>query len=246
MTKPLTAAIFSTAALFCGLQVAHSAESLNKIVNPSLLGTTVKYAEFLIGAPAMLERMDDVGIQRNSYERKGCYISLGVDNGKVISVGMFFDTAKGCDLDVSETVNRRGAKGSKTTFKDYAWRGPLHFTDPQLPSCNACGEGSFNALIDGVGVMSNLSIQLSADTYGPGNNHDAWRSLLRKNGIDGSPSKALPLTAENCPLRKFDAQAYEILKNTPVTGIAYSRTPEALQPTCSGETVWSLIRRGSN
>lgn len=133
---------------------------------------------------------------------------------------------------------------SKTTFRDYAWRGPLHFTDPQLPSCNACGEGSFHAIIDGVGALSMLSVQLEGATYTPDSRYDDWRSLLRSNGVDGSDDEALPVTSSNCPLRRFDREAYELLKGTKVTGIAFSRTPEVLQPQCNGKTVWSLIRRG--
>ena len=245
MRKLATSAFVLVVTLtFGGSQVAAAAAPLDKIVNPSFLGVTVKYAEFMIGVPAMREKIDDLGFQRNLYERDGCYIQLGVKSGQVVSVGMYFNPKNGCDLDLSDTTNRPGARGSQTTFKDYAWRGPLHFTDPQLPSCNACGEGSFNATVDGVGVMGNVSVQLSADTYGPGNKHGAWRDLLRANGIDGTREDSLPLTAENCPLRRFDAQAFNLLKDTRVTGIAFSRTRGALQPACSGTTVWSLNRRG--
>lgn len=241
-----TATTFLLAALFSfgHLQVASAAAPLNEIVNPSLLGVTVKYAESIIGSPAMYEKVDDLGFQRNLYKRNDCYIRLGIKNKTVVSVGMYFQPEKGCDVDVSEIVNKAGVRGSMTRFKDYARRGPLYFTSPQLPVCNACGEGSFNATIEGVGMLGNLSVQLSGDTYGPGNNYEAWRDLLRSNGIDGSREDALPLTAKNCPLRRFDEQAFSLLKDTRVTGIEFSRTPGALQPECSGKTVWSLIMRG--
>ena len=247
MRSSITAAFLLAASLsFGSSQIALAAAPLNKIVNPGFLGVTVKYAELLIGSPAMREKMDDLGFQRNVYERDGCYIDVGVKNDKVISVGMYFQPEKGCDVDVSEIVSRPGVKGSNTRFKDYAGRGDLHFTDPQLPSCNACGEGSFNATIDGVSALGMLSVQLTGDTYGPGNNRDAWRDLLRKNGIDGTRENALPSTAEDCPLRRFGKQAFSLVKDARVTGIAYSRTHRALQPECSGKTVWPLIMRGQN
>jgi hypothetical protein len=243
--KLTTPSIFLAAVLTIGCSPwAAASTPLDKIVNPSFIGVTVKYAEFAIGVPAMRERTDDLGFQRNTYERDGCYIQLGIKSGQVVSVGMYFNPKIGCDINAAEATKRPGVRGSQTKFKDYAWRGPLHFTDPQLPSCNACGEGTFNATVDGVGVLNNVSVQLSGDTYAPGNKYDAWRDLLRANGIDGRSEDALPLTAENCPLRRFDAQAFNLLKDVRVTGIAFSRTPEALQPACSGKTVWSLIRRG--
>jgi len=229
---------------------AKAATSLDEIVNPGMLGKTLKYAEFKIGSPAMREVTDQLGIQRNFYELNGCTVSVGVSNNKVASVGLTLDPSKGCDLDVSGVAEtpQPGSKAkmlaSATTFKNYAWRGPLHFTDPQLPSCNACGEGSFNATIDGVGALNMLSVQLEGHSYAPGSRYDGWRDLLRANGIDGTQEDILPLTGENCPLRRFDAQAYQLLKDTRVTGIAFSQTREVLQPQCNGKTVWPLTLRG--
>jgi hypothetical protein len=39
--------------------------------------------------------------------------------------------------------------------------GPLHFTDRQLPACNAWGEGTFSAAVDGVAALGNLVDQLT-------------------------------------------------------------------------------------
>jgi hypothetical protein len=229
---------------FGDVRTATAAAPLDKIVHPGFLGVTVKYAEFMISVPAMREKIDDLGFQRNTYERDDFYIQLGVKSGQVVSVGLYFNPKNGCDLDVSDTIKTSGARGSQTTFENYAWRGTLHFTDPQLPVYNACGEGTFNATVDGIGALDYVSVQLSADTYGPGSRWDAWRDLLRANGIDGTRKDLLSKTVENCPLRRFDAQAFNLLKDTRVTGIAFSRAREALQPACSGTTVWSLNMRG--
>lgn len=227
---------------------ALASTSLDEIVTPDMLGVTVKYAEHKIGVPAMREKIDELGFQRNSYELNGCYISIGIKNSEVVSIGMYFQPEKGCDVDVSSVMHRSSGviRGSSTTFKDYAWRGQLHFTDPQIPSCNACGEGTFYAMIDGYGALGYLSVKLSADTYGPGNNHRAWRDMLGQN-LGYEEFDNLPLTAKNCQLRNFDGQAFELLKDTKVTGIEYSRStlyPSPLQPQCSGKTVHSLILRG--
>jgi len=247
--KALPGITFALTALLLGFN-AHANPSLNEIVNPAMLGKTLKYAEFKIGSPAMREVTDDLGIQRNFYEVNGCTVVISVSKNNVVSVGMSLEPSKGCDLDVNGiaegSAHRSKAKilASKTTFRDYAWRGPLHFTDPQLPSCNACGEGSFHATIDGVGALSMLSVQLEGATYTADSRYDEWRSLLRNSGVDGSDDDALPVTSSNCPLRRFDQEAQELLKGTKVTGIAFSRTPEILQPQCSGKTVWPLIHRG--
>lgn len=244
MKKLVTSTFILVAAFGFGyVKDVSAAAPINKIVNPGFLGVTVKYAEFMIGSPAMREKIDDLGFQRNTYERGDCYIDVGIKNDKVVSVGMYFEPKKGCDVDVSNIVNRQGVSmDSMTRFKDYAWRGELHFTSPQFPSCNACGEGPFYATIDGTGAMGYLSVQLTGDAYGSGSQYDAWMSLLERNGVEGH---SLPLTAENCPLRRFDAQAFNLLKNTRVTGIAFSSSlNRALQPECSGKTVWSLNLRG--
>lgn len=242
MKKTITIAFLLSWLSFGHSSVAFAAAPLNKIVNPSFLGVTVRYAEYMIGSPAMKETVDDLGFQWNLYKRKDCYIRAGIKSGKVVSVGMSFDPKKGCDIDVSDTINKKTpVKGSMTTFKDYAGAGSLHFTDPQFPTCNACWEGVFYATIDGVGAMDMLSIQLTGDSLSPG--YDAWSALRYKKGIRGED---LPLTAENCPLRDIDYQAFPLLKDTPVLGIAYSRTPRALQPECSGAAVFWEMRRGQD
>lgn len=224
--------------------------SLDEIVTPDMLGVTLKYAEHKIGVPAMKEKVDDLGFQRNIYEFNGCYIGIGIKNGEVVSIGMSFQPEKGCDVDVSGVMYQRSGviKGSSTTFKDYAWRGQLHFTDPQIPTCNSCWEGLFYATIDGVGALGNISVQLTADAYGPESNHRAWKDMLNKNGLSYEEFENLPLAAENCPLRRFDDQAFGLLKDTKVTGIEYGRSnmePRSLQPQCSGKTVHSLMLRGN-
>ncbi|RRU02341.1 hypothetical protein [Stenotrophomonas sp. 278] len=247
--KPLAGGALVATTLLLGF-TAQADTSLDEVVNPSMLGKTLKYAEFKIGSPAMREFTDDLGIRRNFYEVNGCTVAVSVSNSNVVSVGMSLEPTKGCDLDVNGIAEgaKPGSKAtilaSKTTFKDYAWRGPLHFTDPQLPSCNACLEGGFNANIDGVGALGMVSVQLEGATYTPDSRYQDWRSLLRNNGIDGTDSDALPITSSTCPLRRFDHQAYQLLKNTKVIGISFSRTSEVLQPQCSGKTVWPLIHRG--
>lgn len=228
----------------------YASTSLDEIVTPSMLGVTVKYAEYKIGVPAKREKIDDLGFQRNIYDLNGCYISIGIKNGEVVSIGMSFQPENGCDVDVSGMMYRPSGviKGSSTTFKDYAWRGQLHFTDPQIPTCNGCWEGIFYATIDGFSALGNISVQLTADSYGPESGHRAWRDMLDKNNLGNEKFENLPLTAENCPLRRFDEQAFNLFKDTKVAGIEYGRSnmePSPLQPQCSGKTVHSLMLRGN-
>lgn len=228
----------TAAALFlfslANVPAAFAAAPLNEIVNPKFLGVSLKYAESKIGSPAKYEHTDALGFKRNTYELQKCQIEVGVKDNKVVSVGMYFDPKKGCDVDVSEIVNKPGSKGSKTRFKDYSWRGELHFTSPQMPPCNACGEGPFYATIDGVGAMGMLTVQLQGDYIAPGSKYDEWTQVIRDSGID---TWKLSQSAQNCELRRFDKQGYALLKDTPVTGIAFSYTHRALQPECSGESV---------
>ncbi|MEG0007947.1 MAG: hypothetical protein RR721_07995 [Aeromonas sp.] len=222
--------------------------SLDEIVTPNMLGVTLKYAEHKIGIPAMKEKIDELGFQRNIYELNGCPIDMGVKNGEVVSIGMSFQPNNGCDVDVSGVMYKPSGvvKGSSTTFKDYAWRGQLHFTDPQMPTCNACWEGLFYATIDGFSALGNISLKLTA-YGGPESSHRAWKDMLEKNGLSYEEFEKLPLTAQDCPLRHFDEQAFGLLKDTKVTGIEYGRSnmePQPLQPQCSGKTVHSLMLRG--
>ncbi|WP_411833525.1 hypothetical protein [Pseudoxanthomonas mexicana] len=200
---------------------------ISKIATPEILGTTVKYAEHLIGSPAMREGADLSGNKINTYRMEKCVIELGIDGSNVVSVRLHL--INGCDVDVSDIVNKPNTKATETTFKDYAYRGDLHFTDPQLPSCNACGEGPVYALIDGVGATGNYDIQLGAfgvihDEY------QVWRDLLRSAGVDGD---TLPTTAEGCPLRKYDEQAFSLMKDFKVESIAFGQRGY-LQPACRG------------
>lgn len=224
---------------------AHAEAQLSKIVSPSLIGVTLKYAEALIGIPAMTEITDQFGTQRNVYMLGKCPIKLGVKAGKVVSVSASIDSTVGCDFDVSGIVQKSSSSetmASTTTFKDYAWRGQLHFTDPQLPSCNACDEGTFNAAVDGIGALGNLDVQLTGWTDSQG--YEEWRDLLRKAGIGDIPENSFPMTRATCPLVPFDAQAFELLKNTKVRGIAFGRDRvSAIQPLCSGAAVHELNRR---
>ena len=229
----------------CFSTFAYAEAQLSKVVSPSLIGVTLKYAEALIGTPAMNEMTDQFGTQRNDYMLGNCPIGLGVKDGKVVSVSASIDPAAGCDFDVSGIVQKSSPSGimaSTTIFKDYAWRGQLHFTDPQLPSCNACGEGTFNAAVDGVGALGNLDVQLTGWTDSQG--YEEWRDLLREAGIGNIPENTFPMTRANCPLVPLDAQAFELLKNTKVRGIAFGRDRvSAIQPLCSGAAVHELNLR---
>lgn len=215
---------------------------LSKIVTPAFLGVTLKYAEYEIGVPAMREKKDALGLQHNTYVRDDCYITLGVKNNKVVSVGANVSKGGKCDVEVGDIVRRPGAMASRTYFRDYAWRGQLHFTSTQIPSCNACGEGSFNAMIDGVGMLGNVDIKLTAEEW---SGFSKWNDYLYEHGMDGDARMKLPMTGDNCPLRKFDALGYQLMQNTRVTGIEFGRYG-SLQPQCSGEAVVPLELRNSD
>lgn len=242
MSKTLSAALACLVALGSLMSSSAYAEApLSKIVTPALLGTTLKYAEYQIGVPAMHGLKDGVGIRRNLYERDNCTIFLGLKDNKVVSVGAQpVDPWKGgkCDIDVSEIV-KRPAKVFDTTFRDYAWRGTLHFTSPQIPSCNSCNEGGFNAMIDGVGVLNNIDIRLIAREN---DGFSKWNNYLYDHGIDGDVRMHMPMTGDNCPLRRFDRLGFQLLQNTPVIGIEYGRY-RSLQPQCNGEAVTNLELR---
>ncbi|MFM5231315.1 hypothetical protein ACET9H_18965 [Aeromonas media] len=245
----ITIAFLVTMTSFSISSKAIASSSLDEIVTPNMIGVTLKYAEYKIGVPAMKEKIDDLGFQRNSYELNGCYIYMGIKNGEVVSIGMSFQPEIGCDVNVSGVMYQPSGfiKGSSTTFKDYAWRGQLHFTDPQIPTCNACWEGMFYATIDGSSASNYISLKLTA-YGGPESNHRAWKDMLENNGLNYEELDRLPLAAENCPLRRFDVQAFGLLKDTKVTGIEYGRSnvdPQPLQPQCSGKTVHSLMLRSN-
>lgn len=212
---------------------------MDQIVTPENLGANLKYVEALIGGPAMRTMKDDLGIERNFYKRGECYIQVNVKEARVVSVGASNLDAEGCDVDVGFLLSQGShVMASKTKYADYVVRGPLHFTDGQVPSCNACGEGlSPYALIDGYSAIGNFDVRLSGD--GDMDAGEKWRDLIRNSGV---LDHNLPQTKENCPLRAFDAQGFEFLKHTKVTGIVFG-IPGNVQPVCSGEAIWDEIRR---
>jgi hypothetical protein len=228
--------VLVSAVLSAGIaQTARAEAPISKIVNPKIIGTTLKYAEYQIGSPAMLEWKDSLGIQRNIYEKGECRIELGVQANKVVSVSMYIGDNASCDLDAGPLSfgHLAGRKVTQTTFMDWTWRGQPHFSDPGLPSCNACQETPVDvyARWPAFGVVGNLELQAGADNAGKG--HDTWRDILYKTGVDGDK---LPKTEQNCPLQRFDAQALQLMGAARVTIIAIGQAG-TLQPACSAETI---------
>jgi hypothetical protein len=224
---------------FCLNSPAVAAVSLSKIVTPALLGVTLKYAEYESGVPAMREKTDALGTQHNYYERSGCTIFLGIRDNKVVSVGAYVARDHKCDVNVSSIVNKPGTMASSTVFRNYAWRGKLHFTSTQIPACNGCWEGQFNAMMDGYGALGNVDIRLIGQDSKA---WDAYDEYLYSHGMDGDARRKLPMTGDNCPLRRYDEVGYRLLQNTPVIGIEFGRFG-SLQPQCSGEAVVELNLR---
>lgn len=220
--------------------------TIQELVSDKVIGVTQKYAEFKIGSPAMTEKIDSLGIQRNDYKVGKCFVTLGIKNSEVVSVRMYASKGK-CDLDVSNRLS--GSKTRKmltdTTFEDWARPGELHFTDPSLPSCNACWESFVDVygLIDAVGVNNMIEVQVGGGSSGTGSGakgYDAWREMIRKAGI--IEDLHLPLSGFNCPLRKFDTLAFQLMKTVKIKSIGYGR-PNTLQPQCSATT--DQIHRGT-
>lgn len=213
--------------------------SLNKIVTPKLLGTNLRYAEHLIGSPPMRDGVDGVGVKRYFYNLNGCSVFIGSKDDKVVSVGAYISEKNDCDIDVSEIVNKQNTMASTTILSDYAHRGDLHFTNTNIPSCNACREGEFNAIIDGVGALNYTDIRLiSKET----NQWDKFNQYLYSSGMDGDARMALPMDGNSCPLRKYDGIGYKLLSNSKVIGIEFGRFG-SLQPQCNGEAVHELNLR---
>ncbi|KAF7962278.1 hypothetical protein AWV80_23360 [Cupriavidus sp. UYMU48A] len=103
-------------------------------------------------------------------------------------------------MDVRWPFIRQGpVMASSTTLGDYAPRGALHFTDPQFPPCNSCGEGAVYANIDGTTAGGGFDMQLIGDTEWK--SRDAWLDTVRRAGID---DEKLPTDGYSCPLRQFD------------------------------------------
>lgn len=213
--------------------------TVQDVVQRGILGITQKYAEFKIGSPAITEKTDHFGIQRNIYEVSNCYVTLGIQKGIVVSVRMF--VGKNCDLDVSDELRKPGTKLSQTTFEDWGRPGEIHFVDPdQFPPCNGCGEygefvfGNFDAR----GANGMVEKQLGGGDYSDkvfyvGLQH--WKDMIWNSGID---TDHLPLTSDvlsPCPLQKFDEAGYQLMSKGKISsiGFGYSGT---LQPACSAET----------
>ncbi|MFM0093396.1 hypothetical protein PQR46_41780 [Paraburkholderia sediminicola] len=228
--------VLVAAALSAGVtQTAHAEAPISKIVNEKIIGTTLKYAEFQIGSPAMLEWKDSLGIQRNIYEKGECRIELGVQANKVVSVSMYISNTS-CDLDAGQISfgHIAGRKVTQTTFNDWAaWRLEPHFSDPGLPSCNACQEDRIEVYerFPAFGVFGMLELQVGSSS--PGKGYDTWRDMLYNAGVDGDK---LPVDGESCPLHRFDAQAQKLMGNARVASIAIGR-PGTLQPACSAVTI---------
>lgn len=212
--------------------------TVQEVVSRNIIGVTQKYAEFKIGSPAITEKTDSLGIQRNLYQVGKCYVTLGIQNSVVVSVRMY--ASKGtCDLNLSDEYpfGKPGKMLTETTFEDWSRLGSLHFVDPGLPSCNACGEaGRFvYGLIDAVGANGMIEVQVGGG--GSGNDaatkgYSAWRDILSDARIDG---ESLPISGKNCPLRQFDKQAFHLMKSTKITSIGYGRS-NTMQPACSATT----------
>jgi hypothetical protein len=201
-----------------------------QIVSPGSLGANLAYVENQIGQPAKFTRVDGLGITRNLYEVSGCVVNVGVLEGKVVSIGMMLKPNV-CDLDVSEILGVRSPiLASATTYRDWSSRGQLHFTDDQIPSCNACGEGFPNAIIDGYSAGGLFDIMLSG--WGDFSKASQWKDAIWNSGID---LDKLPTTKE-CPLRQFDGLAYSLMADTPVEGVEFGRIG-AVQPVCSARPV---------
>ncbi|KWU24759.1 hypothetical protein [Burkholderia cenocepacia] len=216
-------------------KTAFAEAPLSRIVTPRIIGTTLKYAEFQIGSPAMLEWKDALGIQRNLYERGDCRVILGLRDEKVVSVSLDMIRSSACDIDAGPLSfdHLKGRRVTQTTINDWLWRGRPTFSDPSLPSCNACQETPIDvyALFEAVGVTGNLELQLGSDTAGKG--HEKWRDMLYAAGVDGDK---LPMNAENCPLQRFDAQALELMGTEHVSSIAIGQRG-TLAPACSAAAI---------
>ncbi len=201
-----------------------------QVVNPASLGTNFAYLESIIGRPAKFTDVDVLGITRNRYEVSGCFLEVGVREGKVVSVGMMLNPNT-CDLDVSGLLGTASPTlASATTYRDWSSRGQLHFTDVQIPGCNACGEGFPNAIIDGTSASGLFDIKLSG--WADLSKADPWKEAIRESGLD---LNSLPIT-KDCPLREFDGLAYSLMADTPVDGIEFGRIG-AVQPVCSASPV---------
>jgi hypothetical protein len=211
--------------------------TIQELVSRYTLGITQKYAEFKIGSPAITEKTDSLGIQRNLYKVGQCLVTLGIKNSEVVSVRMNASKAK-CDLDVSdEFLSKRRKMLTDTTFDDWAQRfGTLHFTDPDIPGCNACEESDFDVYgrVDASGVFGMIEVQVGGDSSGTAasKGHEAWREMLSRAGIDGND---LPISGLDCPLRQFDTLAFQLMKTAKIISIGFGR-PNTLQPECSAVT----------
>jgi len=206
------------------------------VVQRGVLGITQKYAEFKIGSPAITEKIDHFGIQRNLYEVGTCHVTLGISKGIVVSVRMF--VGKSCDLDVSRELRKPGIKLSQTTFADWGRPVEIHFVAPDaFPPCNGCGEyGSFVfGNFDAYGANGMVEMQLGGGDYKDkvfDAGYERWKDMIWDSGID---IYNLPLTGEFCPLRKFDEAGYRLMSKAKISSIGFGYH-DTLQPACSAET----------
>ncbi|MCL5796580.1 MAG: hypothetical protein M1579_03650 [Gammaproteobacteria bacterium] len=234
----ISVAIWASNNYLFGLYNSQNLWTIDDVVNPSIIGTTKKYAEFKIGSYAVSENIDKLGFQRNNYIVGRCLVTLGFKEEKVVSVRMF--ASEECDIDVSKHfyVNAIEKKMlTDTTFEDWGRHGDLSFTSPILPSCNACGESGIDVFgrIDPLGVNGMLETQVGASVYGNSmaqQGFDKWLKLIRDAKID---SDELPVSKFGCPLHKFDAQAFELMKTAKIRSLAYGK-PDTLQPQCNAYT----------
>lgn len=211
---------------------------IQRIVSPDILGSNSAYVESLLGTPPRHTAVDGVGITRNTYEVGECFITTGVRGGRVVSVGLGL-TPGVCDVDVAELLGRsQPTLASATTYRDWSVRGPLHFTDLQMPSCMACWESYPFALIDGTSARGMFDILLNG--LGDWEGANAWSEAVRQSGLD---LDNLPYSGSGCPLRAFDQIGFEQMANTRVDTIEFGR-PDAVQPACSARP--AQMRRGED
>lgn len=207
-----------------------SGSAIQRVISPSAIGTTLAYTEHLLGTPAMRSNVDPIGVTRNIYQVGDCTVSVGVKNGKVVAVGMWLKPGA-CDIEVSGLLfQQRPVMASSTRYRDWSQRGPLHFVDEQIPSCNACGEGFPMAYVNGTSAGGLFDVMLSG--WDNLDKADPWKDAIRNSGIN---LERLPITKDNCPLQRFDDLGARTMGNTPVESIQFGERG-TLQPVCNART----------
>lgn len=214
------------------------AATLERVVSPDILGSNSSFVENLLGQPARHTALDGMGVTRNTYEIGDCTLHTGVVEGRVVSVRLNLIPGV-CDIDVRELLGRPASTmASSTTYGDWSTRGALHFTDLQMPSCNACWESYPYALIDGTSAQGSFDILLNG--MGDWGRADVWHEAVRRSGLD---LESLPNTGRGCPLRAFDEIGSMQMGATRVDTIEFGRR-DAVQPACSARPV--QMRRGED